>query len=88
MSGSDPNDKGDQKASRDANPGKALSGLPFKVVGLFPVSGAINSDTGACNGNAWAKLEGEPAGSGFFDIGLILALAGVAGLVWSLPDKQ
>jgi hypothetical protein len=41
-----------------------------------------------CNGNGWAKLDGQPAGSGLFDIGLLLGLIGLAGVIWSLPQRK
>jgi hypothetical protein len=89
MSGGNPNDKDEQTAIGDVNPGKVLANLPFKVTGLFYVSGGITADSGLeCHGNGWAKLDGQPAGSGLFDIGLLLALIGLAGVIWSLPQRK
>ena len=89
MRGGDPNDKNEQSASGDVNPGKVLAGLPFKVTGLFFVSGGITADGGLeCSGNGWAKLDGQPAGSGLFDVGLLLALIGLAGVLWALPERK
>ena len=37
--------------------------LPFKITGVYYVSGEISGDGGACSGNAFVKLIGSPVGT-------------------------
>ncbi len=41
-----------------------------------------------CSGNGWAKLDGQPVGSALFDVGVILGVIGLLGVVWSRPQRK
>ncbi len=56
--------------------------LPFKITGVYYVSGGISGDGGSCDGNAFVKLIGSPVGTipwivalGFIVVGLGLGYA-------------
>jgi MYXO-CTERM domain-containing protein len=50
---------------------------PFKVTGLYFVSGAYSGAGGECGGSGWFKLNGNPVGTVPFFIGLALEAAGL-----------
>jgi hypothetical protein len=56
--------------------------LPFKITGVYYVSGGISGEGGACDGSAYVKLIGSPVGTipwivalGFIVVGLGLGYA-------------
>jgi len=75
--GGDANEDGDT----DGNGTVQVSDtLPFKVTGLFYVSGQISGTGGSCEGSGWVKLIGDPIGTIPFFLGLALILLGLLGL--------
>lgn len=77
MSGGDDNKAGETSAQGTINVSNLL---PFRFTGLYPVSGAISGNGGACAGNTWVKLAGNPVGTVPWDAGLVLTILGVFGL--------
>jgi hypothetical protein len=59
--------------------------LPFKVAGLYYVSGSLEGEGGTCAGNLWVKLTGSPIGTIPWIAGLGLAIVGVLGMLASRP---
>jgi hypothetical protein len=59
--------------------------LPFKVTGLFYVSGSITGSGGGCSGSVWVKVTGSPVGTVPWFAGVAFAVAGVGGLFLSRP---
>jgi hypothetical protein len=55
---------------------------PFRVTGLYLVSGAITGSGGTCAGSGWFKLLGDPVGTVPFFVGL--ALLGLGALLLAL----
>lgn len=49
---------------------------PFRVTGLYQVSGAITGSGGTCEGSGWFKLLGDPVGTVPFFAGLVLLALG------------
>lgn len=80
----------------DANEGEATTGsgtvgvsenAPFRITGLYHVSGEINGDDGAhCDGEGWFKLVGDPIGTLPFFIGLVLVLGGAVLVATARPE--
>jgi len=78
-SGSDANEDGET----DGNGTVQVSDtLPFKVTGLFYVSGQISGTGGSCEGNGWVRLRGEAFGTIPFWLGLGLIVVGLL-LMWA-----
>lgn len=73
ISGSGPND--DENVDGNGTVGVS-SNVPFRVTGLFYVSGGYQGQGGTCNGSGWFKLTGDPTGTVPFWIGLILVALG------------
>jgi hypothetical protein len=59
--------------------------LPFKITGLFYVSGGVTGSGGSCGGSVWVKVTGSPVGTVPWFAGIALAAAGVGGLALSRP---
>lgn len=59
--------------------------LPFRVAGLFYVSGDIKGDGGDCAGSGWVRLEGNPAGTIPWLVGLVALAGGAVLLVFATP---
>jgi hypothetical protein len=57
--------------------------LPFDAPGLYYVSGGIDADEGACDGNAWVKIVGSPVGTIPWIAGVVSTAAGAAVLAWT-----
>lgn len=76
LSGGDPNAAGEVDGAGTVDVG---ANLPFKVVGLFFVSGQIAGDGGSCEGSGWLRLRGDPFGTvGFWlFVGLIVVGGGM-----------
>ncbi|HMC40852.1 MAG TPA: hypothetical protein VKI19_14400, partial [Acidimicrobiales bacterium] len=51
--------------------------FPFKVTGLYYVSGGIAGTGGACRGDMWVKITGSPVGTAPWIIGLVLVVIGL-----------
>ena len=49
---------------------------PFRVTGLFKVTGGYSGEGGNCAGSGWFKLIGDPTGTVLFWLGLILIALG------------
>ena len=77
LSGGDPNTAGKTDGSGTEQVGE---NLPFKLVGLFYVSGAINGTGGDCAGSGWMKLTGDAFGTPLFWGFLGLVILGLLGL--------
>ncbi|HEX4018538.1 MAG TPA: hypothetical protein VHX15_17505 [Frankiaceae bacterium] len=60
--------------------------LPFKITGLFYVSGSITGSAAGCSGSFWVKVTGSPVGTVPWFLGIVLAIAGVGGLFLSRPS--
>lgn len=62
---------------------KVGQGLPFRLVGLFNVSGDLwgNNDATHCAGNGWIYLVGDPIGTIPWILAVVLLLAGLLLLV-------
>lgn len=54
--------------------------LPFRMTGLFFVSGSISGTGGSCEGSGWMRLIGDPFGTTLFWIGLLLIVLGLLAL--------
>jgi hypothetical protein len=59
--------------------------LPFKITGLFYVSGSINGTGGGCSGSFWVKVTGSPVGTVPWFAGIGFAAAGIGGMFLSRP---
>jgi len=59
--------------------------LPFRVAGLFYVSGDIKGDGGGCAGSGWVRLKGNPAGTIPWLVGVVALVGGAALLVFATP---
>ena len=62
--------------------------LPFKITGVYYVSGEIHGDGGACSGNAYVKLLGSPVGTIPWIVAVGLIVVGVALGYASLPRAK
>lgn len=74
LSGGDANAGGKKDGSGTEDVG---ANLPFKLVGLFYVSGSIAGTGGDCAGSGWMKLNGDPVGTLPFWAFLILMVLGL-----------
>lgn len=78
--GGDPND--DDGTTGDGTVGVGEN-APFRITGLYYVSGAIDGEGGArCDGSGWFQLTGNPVATLPFWVAVLIALAGAA-LIWS-----
>jgi hypothetical protein len=83
LRGGDPN----AANSRDGNGTvRVSSNAPFRVTGLYFVSGSITGSGGTCSGSGWLKLTGDPTGTipmllalGLLVLGLIMLAIGARG---------
>jgi hypothetical protein len=57
---------------------------PFRFTGLYFVTGGISGAGGACDGNGWLKVTGDPVGTIPFFVGLVLVIVGILLLVGGL----
>jgi hypothetical protein len=51
--------------------------MPFRVTGLFKVSGTYAGEGGTCAGSGWFKLTGDPVGTIPFFAALALIILGI-----------
>jgi hypothetical protein len=59
--------------------------LPFRVAGIFYVSGDIEGTGGECTGSGWVRLKGNPAGTIPWLVGLVVLASGAVLLVFATP---
>jgi hypothetical protein len=71
--GGDTND--DENVDGEGSVGVSAN-MPFRVTGLFKVSGTYEGTGGSCNGSGWFKLTGDPTGTVPFWLGLVLLAIG------------
>jgi len=82
LRGGHPNDGGDQDAEGTVD---VSANAPFKLAGLYFVSGEIRGEDGFCSGSGWFKLEESAFETIPFWLALVLAVAGAFVIGWSLP---
>ena len=81
--GDDPND--DDETTGTGTVGVSAN-APFKITGLYYVSGHIDGDEGAhCDGSGWFKLTGDAVGTIPFWLAVLIAVAGAALIAGSRP---
>jgi hypothetical protein len=73
LRGGDPNDVGDRSGSDSVRVSEAI---PFRLAGLYFVSGRLTGDGGSCPGSGWILLLGEPLSTIPCSVGLALLLLG------------
>jgi hypothetical protein len=73
LQGADTND--DEDVDGGGTVGVATN-APFRVTGLFKVTGGYSGEGGSCAGSGWFKLIGDPTGTVPFWLGLILIALG------------
>ena len=74
LRGGDPN----TADSRDGNGTVAVSAnAPFRITGLYFVSGSITGSGGTCAASGWLKLTGDPTGTIPMLIALVLLVLGL-----------
>lgn len=61
--------------------------LPVPITGLVRVEGDLAGTGGACSGDGYVKLQGNPLLSPVAWFGLLFTVAGALGLYWSLPRR-
>lgn len=69
-------DNGDGNTKGSGSVGVSAN-APFRITGLYYVSGEITGQGGSCAGSGWFKLAGDPVGTIPFFVGLILLVLGV-----------
>jgi len=74
LRGGDPNAAGDQQGSDDLD---VSATAPFRLAGLFFVSGSMSGDGGSCSGSGWFKIAGDPIGTAPFGAGIGAVLLGL-----------
>jgi len=77
LSGGDPN--ASKKTDGDGTVDVGVN-LPFRVTGLFFVTGQISGTGGECSGSGWMRLVGDPFGTIGFWLGVVLIVLGLLGL--------
>jgi hypothetical protein len=77
LSGSEANEDGTSDGDGTVDVGV---NLPFRMTGLFFVSGRMTGDGGSCEGSGWMRLVGDPFGTTLFWIGLVLIVLGLLAL--------
>jgi hypothetical protein len=73
LRGAGPNDDGDVEGGGTVG---VSTNAPFRVTGLFKVTGTYEGEGGTCAGSGWFKLTGDPTGTVPFWLGLVLVLIG------------
>jgi hypothetical protein len=74
LSGGDPNAGGKTDGDGTVQVG---ANLPFRLTGLFYISGSIAGTGGSCAGSGWMRLSGDPFGTLGFWLFLILVVLGL-----------
>ncbi len=70
----DENTDGDGSASVSSN-------APFRVAGLYYVSGGYKGEGGECSGSGWFQLQGNPVGTLPWFAGVLLTVTGALGVI-------
>jgi hypothetical protein len=52
--------------------------IPFRVAGLFHVTGGLEGEGGTCRGEGWVQIAGDPVGTVPFLVSLAMWLVGAA----------
>jgi hypothetical protein len=89
LQGGDDNPADDRMESGTVGDG---ANAPFRLTGLYFVSGSLSGNGGTCAGSGWFKLAGDPvgtlpfwAGLGLLTLGLGLLLLGARGhVIWGV----
>lgn len=76
--GGDTND--DENTDGSGSVGVAAN-APFRVAGLYYVSGEYKGEGGSCVGSGWFQLQGSPVGTIPWIAGIVLVVLGALGLV-------
>jgi hypothetical protein len=74
LRGGDQNSAGDSSGDGSVRISQAV---PFRFTGLFHVSGQLRGDGGACGGEGWVRVIGDPMSTLPFLVALALLLMGV-----------
>lgn len=79
LRGGDPNDAGETDGQDRYD---VSASAPFRLTGLFFVSGEMTGDGGSCTGSGWFRIAGDPVGTVpfFLALGLIVLGAIMIGL--------
>jgi hypothetical protein len=73
LRGGDPNDAG---TTDGVDRYDVSASAPFRLTGLFFVSGEFTGEGGSCTGSGWFKIAGEPVGSVPFWLAIVLIVLG------------
>lgn len=84
LQGGDPNT--DEDTEGEGAVGIAANS-PFRVAGLYHVTGTYSGEGGTCTGSGWFLLRGDPIGTVPWIVGLVLAVLGGLGLVAGLRGR-
>jgi len=83
-SGGEANEDGDKGGDGTV---RISEDLPFRVTGLYFVTGQISGTGGGCDGSGWINVTGDPFGTVPFWIGIGMTVVGVlllgAGYRWA-----
>ena len=74
LRGAGANDEGDLEGGGTVG---VSANAPFRVTGLYKVTGTYEGEGGSCAGSGWFKLIGDPTGTVPFWLGLILLVLGI-----------
>jgi hypothetical protein len=78
LRGGDANDDENTDGSGTVSVG---ANAPFRVAGLYYVSGAYTGEGGSCSGSGWFQLLGSPIGTVPWIAGVAMAVLGALGIV-------
>jgi len=73
LRGGDPNDAGETDGQDRYD---VSASAPFRLTGLFFVSGEMTGEGGSCTGSGWFKIPGEPVGTVPFFLAIALIILG------------
>jgi hypothetical protein len=73
LRGGDANEAGDRQGQDRYD---VSASAPFRLTGLFFVSGELTGEGGSCAGSGWFKIAGEPVGTVPFYLAIALILIG------------
>lgn len=83
LSGGSPNGEDNRDGSGTVG---VSANAPFRITGLYYVSGSITGSGGTCTGSGWFKLTGDPIGTipffvalGVLVVGILMLVAGIRG---------
>jgi hypothetical protein len=75
LRGGDANEEGD---TTGADSIRLADVIPFRVAGLFHVTGGLEGEGGTCRGEGWVQIAGDPVGTVPFLVSLAMWLVGAA----------